>query len=263
MLSDASAYNIQFLGTNPIFIDVLSFRPYREGEFWQGHKQFCEQLLNPLLLRALLGVPHNAWFRGTQEGISSEDLAHLLPWRRWLSRNLLTHVFLPVYFQKSAGNSGRNLDSKAIAKATFSKEALIRMLSRLRDWIGGLEPRDAGKTVWQGYAEATSYSSEETKAKEAFVTAFATKHRPGLIWDLGCNVGRYSDIALAAGARHVIGFLNLNIPLKDIQEVQIFKLYEITSHGLLVLNKSGHTNMFIMDNPNEIKKEILNCLSLH
>ena len=67
-LSDASAYNIQFQsGASPIFIDRLSFRRYREGEFWVGHRQFCEQFLNPLLLRALVGVPHNAWYRGNLE----------------------------------------------------------------------------------------------------------------------------------------------------------------------------------------------------
>jgi hypothetical protein len=30
-LSDATAYNIQFRGPNPVFIDILSFRPYRPG----------------------------------------------------------------------------------------------------------------------------------------------------------------------------------------------------------------------------------------
>src|SRR3546814_6551581 len=60
-LSDASAYNVQFLGPRPLFVDLLSLRRYREGEFWDGHSQFCHQFLNPLLLRALLGVPHNAW----------------------------------------------------------------------------------------------------------------------------------------------------------------------------------------------------------
>ena len=67
-LSDASAYNVQFQGARPIFIDVLSLRRYREGEYWLGHRQFCEQFLNPLLLRALAGVPHNAWYRGSLEG---------------------------------------------------------------------------------------------------------------------------------------------------------------------------------------------------
>src|SRR3546814_5774217 len=58
-LSDASAYNIQFDGPRPVFIDVLSFRRYREGEFWTGHRQFCEQFLNPLLMRALCGIPRS------------------------------------------------------------------------------------------------------------------------------------------------------------------------------------------------------------
>ena len=68
-LSDATAYNIQFEGSKPKFIDHLSFIPLRAGEFWKGHRQFCEQFLNPLLLQAYLGVPHNAWFRGQLEGI--------------------------------------------------------------------------------------------------------------------------------------------------------------------------------------------------
>src|SRR5688500_19315130 len=33
-LSDASAYNVQFVGSRPLFIDYLSFRKYRDGEFW-------------------------------------------------------------------------------------------------------------------------------------------------------------------------------------------------------------------------------------
>src|SRR5690606_11538842 len=36
-LSDATAYNVQFAGTRPVFIDHLSLRPYREGELWDGH----------------------------------------------------------------------------------------------------------------------------------------------------------------------------------------------------------------------------------
>src|SRR3546814_1056173 len=32
-LSDASAYNVQFLGPRPLFVDLLSLRRYREGEF--------------------------------------------------------------------------------------------------------------------------------------------------------------------------------------------------------------------------------------
>jgi len=46
-LSDATAYNIQFIGTKPVFVDFLSFRRYRENEHWGAHRQFCDQFLNP------------------------------------------------------------------------------------------------------------------------------------------------------------------------------------------------------------------------
>ena len=41
-LIDGSAYNIQFEGTHPIFIDILSIKEYSDGEYWIGHKQFCK-----------------------------------------------------------------------------------------------------------------------------------------------------------------------------------------------------------------------------
>ena len=72
VLSDANAYNIQFRGTDPVFIDYLSFQRYEDGAFWTGHQQFCEHFLNPLLLRAYLGVSHVHWFRGSGEGILAE-----------------------------------------------------------------------------------------------------------------------------------------------------------------------------------------------
>ena len=36
-LIDASAYNIQFIGTQLKFIDVLSIESYSEGDYWIGH----------------------------------------------------------------------------------------------------------------------------------------------------------------------------------------------------------------------------------
>ncbi|MBU1127173.1 SAM-dependent methyltransferase, partial [Patescibacteria group bacterium] len=41
-LKDASAYNVQFIGCNPIFIDTLSFEKYKEGQPWIAYRQFCQ-----------------------------------------------------------------------------------------------------------------------------------------------------------------------------------------------------------------------------
>jgi ribosomal protein L11 methylase PrmA len=203
-LSDASAYNVQFRGPRPVFIDTLSFRPYREGEIWAAHRQFCDQFLNPLLLRALLGIPHNAWYRGSMEGIPVEHLARALPLRARLSWNVLKHVVLHALLEKAPAAKER--PAAAIRQVKLPLAAFREILRGLRDWIGRLEPRDGGKTVWRDYADANSYSSEEAQRKAAFVREFAAAARPALLWDLGCNTGEYSKAALQAGARLSIGF---------------------------------------------------------
>jgi len=100
-LSDASSYNIQFIGSRPVFIDRLSLVRYRSGEMWIGHRQFCEQFLNPLLLRKIFGLTHNSWYRGSQEGITSAELTRLLPLTKKFSWKILTHVVLHSFFQKN------------------------------------------------------------------------------------------------------------------------------------------------------------------
>lgn len=205
-LSDGSAYNIQFKDARPVFIDYLSFRRYRDGEFWMGHRQFYEQFLNPLLLRALLGVPYNPWYRGCHEGISTAELNRLIPLTSKLSWKVLTHVTLQAAFEKSAAKEVRAAIKSVSVSGKFPLLAFQRLLHRLHTWISKLEPADTGKTVWTDYAKNTSYTSAETVAKQEFVAKFAGAVRPRMVWDLGCNTGDYSKVALDAGANNVIGF---------------------------------------------------------
>ena len=202
-LSDASAFNIQFCGARPLFIDTLSFRPYRDGEVWIAHRQFCDQFLNPLLLRALLGIPHNAWYRGSMDGIPVEHLANALPLRAKLSWNVFKHVVLHALFEKMPAGSRA---AGPLREVRLPLPAFRAMLTGLRDWIGRLEPGRGEKTVWRDYAEANSYSSDEARNKARFIRAFAAASRPAVLWDLGCNTGEYSKAALESGARLAIGF---------------------------------------------------------
>ena len=56
MLKDATPYNVQWRGTEPVFIDVGSFERLREGEPWAGYRQFCQLQLYPLMLQAFRDV---------------------------------------------------------------------------------------------------------------------------------------------------------------------------------------------------------------
>ncbi len=201
-LSDASAYNVQFIGAKPVFIDWLSFRPYQPGEYWLAHRQFCEQFLYPLLLRSELGVAHNAWYRGEQEGIRGEPLARLLPRRARLSLRMQTHLFVPERMQ---GRADADRRAKArLARRGLPKPALVGLLGQLRRWIAGLRPHGAPGT-WGDYTRRTSYSEAGAEAKAAAVRKFVEAVTPRLLLDVGCNDGAFGELALSCGAPYVVG----------------------------------------------------------
>jgi ribosomal protein L11 methylase PrmA len=206
-LSDATAYNVQFVGGRCLHIDPLSFRRYREGEIWEGYRQFCEQFLNPLLLQSLCGVPYQPWYRGALEGIPTPELAALLRFRSRLSINVFLHVTLHARLQRrSRAQPPTSTESlKEKAQSGLSRRRFEVMLRGLRDWIGGLKPAGI-EGVWTDYSTARPYRDEETTAKHAVVAEFAAATKPAMLWDIGCNDGEYSLAALANGADLVIGF---------------------------------------------------------
>jgi ribosomal protein L11 methylase PrmA len=203
-LSDASAYNVQFLGARPIFIDSLSFRRYLDGEFWTAHRQFCDQFLNPLLLQSILGVPYNAWYRGSLEGIDAEALNDVLPWYSKMRWGVLTNVVMQAGLQRKS-----RADDGALRRAQAKKLPLVgykELLGSMRRFVSKLAPRHGHDTDWQRYADDNSYQAEERKAKTRFVSEFVEKTNPRMLWDMGCNSGDYSVAALEAGASRAIGF---------------------------------------------------------
>jgi len=203
-LSDATAYNVQFIGTKPVFIDHLSLHPYEDGELWTGHRQFCMQFLNPLLFWHLLETPPNPWFRGSLEGISPEDMAPLLSLRNRMSWTVFTHVVMQAALQKKAIGGGRKTDDSV--KATrLPRQSFLGMLMGLRSYIAKMQPPKA-PTVWGDYAQHNSYGRSEAERKRDFVKDMVSKVKPGLMFDIGCNTGDYSDAALDAGAGYVVGF---------------------------------------------------------
>ncbi len=204
-LADASAYNVQFRATRPVFIDIASFRPYDEGELWAGHRQFCEQFLNPLLLAAQFGIAHHAWYRGSLEGIATAALAALWPARGWLSPRALVHVLLPAGAERAAAKRAESA-LRTVRRSRLPKAGYTALLGQLRGWIARLEPRGFSATQWAGYAQARSYSADALEAKRRVVAEFAARHRPSVLWDLGCNDGEFTEVALANGAASAIGF---------------------------------------------------------
>lgn len=203
-LVDASAYNVQFWGARPIMIDVLSLRPYREGEYWRGHQQFLDQFLNPLLLRALLGVAPHGLYRGASEGIPTALLARVLPLRHQLRPGVFFNVVLPARLQRLAAKA-RVDAARAMRSRPLPKRSYLALLAGLRKTIAKLDARSDSASSWRDYRATCGYGPVEVERKRRFVAEYAERMRPRLMLDLGCNTGTYAAVALTAGATEMIG----------------------------------------------------------
>ena len=200
-LSDASAFNMQFVHGQPIHIDVLSVIPYSDGMRWHGYRQFLQHFFNPLVLESATGISFSPFFRGTLDGITSDELLRLVPTRWLLKPSMLMHLVTPALAERHANTAA----SSAKVMAPLPKHRYRGLLLHLRQIIAALQPKHTHRSLWSGYSSAVSYATDESIAKQQQVKAFIATYRPKTLLDVGCNKGDYAAIALAAGTQHVIG----------------------------------------------------------
>lgn len=201
MLKDSTPYNVQFRGGRPVFIDVGSFERLREGEPWIGYRQFCMLYLYPLMIQAYAGLPFQPLLRGAIDGITPEQARAMLAGERF-KRGLMTHVKLHARMEARERERERDVKSE-LRKAGFSVELIKANVRKLRKLVAGLRWQE-GFAQFSDYTETNTYESRQAAAKEAFVREAIGAERPALVWDLGCNDGRYSRAAIDAGAGYCV-----------------------------------------------------------
>lgn len=193
ILKDATPYNVQWRGTQPVFIDVGSFERLRPGEPWAGYRQFCMLFLYPLLLQAYRGIPFQPLLRGSLEGIEPLVCRRLFSTRDLLRRGVLSDVVLHERLERRYGNRGGAL-RRELEEAGFGVELVKANVARLRKLVSRLASPQS-KSVWSGYRSCNTYSDREADHKAETVRIVARALKPGLVWDLGCNDGAHSRIA--------------------------------------------------------------------
>ena len=197
-LRDASAYNVQFEGGRPVFIDTLSFEPRKEGAAWMAYRQFCEHFLVPLALMSRVDIDLGDLLRTHIDGIPLELGNTLLGSRSWRSLGLLFHVRLHAmaqrrYRDRAPGTAvQRPVTSQTVLGLVRSLQSLVERLT----W-------NPGGTEWADYTTDNNYSAEAAGAKQALVTGMLRRRGPTTVWDLGANTGDYSRAARAVAARVV------------------------------------------------------------
>jgi hypothetical protein len=191
ILKDASAYNVQFVGSKPIFIDLLSFDMWRSGQPWQAYQQFCKHFLAPLALIVSADLHCVYLLKLWVEGISLELASHLLPVKSYFSFALLWHIHLHARLLAKS-HDGRSVAQKA-RSVRVSKDSLFSIAKSLKSAVESIQ-LSKEKTPWGKYYEDTNYTEAATKEKMRIVTFVAERLKGKLAIDLGANTGRYSQL---------------------------------------------------------------------
>jgi hypothetical protein len=200
---DATPYNIQFVGVDPVFIDVGSFERYRQGDPWFGYLQFCQLYLFPLLLQAYVEVPFQPLLRGSIDGIEPEQAWRLLGRLRLRKRGVPIHVGLHARAQRRFADSSTDVKA-ALRKSGYRRSMIEANVKGLHRLVSGLTWKRSEST-WSDYGERSHYTSSDLARKDEFVRTAISRRRHQLAWDVGCNDGRFSRL-VAGHADSVVAF---------------------------------------------------------
>lgn len=204
ILKDATPLNLLFSGTQPVFVDILSFEEREpKSPLWMAYAQFVRTFLLPLAAERYLGWPLAA-SQQRRDGYEPADLAPWLPFiQRW--RNpLRSLVTLPLLLEgKSPLKRAWAGVHKPQVSADLSIPILRNTLRTARKRLLSLIPPDRASR-WSAYtSEATHYQPDDQSAKQDFVRHALTEIKPAHVLDVGANTGVYSRIAAACGAEVV------------------------------------------------------------
>lgn len=192
-LKDGTAYNVQFRGVSPVFIDVASFESLVPDRPWAGYRQFCQTMLYPLMLQAYKNVSFHPWLRGRLDGMTPPECWNLMSFRDIFRRGVRHHVWLHAWLQSSK-SINENHTPQSLGQSGFQKEMLAANFRNLTHVVRGLEWA-AASSNWSEYDQNHNYTAEDRQQKEAFVRRCVASRPWSLAWDIGCNTGTFSRIA--------------------------------------------------------------------
>jgi ribosomal protein L11 methylase PrmA len=188
-LKDASAFNVQYRGAKPIFIDILSFEKYKDGSPWLAYEQFCRHFLAPLALMSYRDDRLQQLLRIYMDGIPLDLATELLPRASYFNLPLLTNIILQAKAQQWF--SKFTPTSTPIVK----KQALMALIDNLYNLIEGLKVRKKN-SAWNNYYEdACIYTNQAMISKHQIIEELLDKAKPKMVWDLGANDGKFSRVA--------------------------------------------------------------------
>ncbi|WP_325650567.1 hypothetical protein [Ideonella sp.] len=199
-LKDASAFNVQFCGPRPVFIDLLSFTRLSDDGRWLGYRQFCEHFLGPLAVHR--HVPSSQGLPSTSlDGLPLALASATLPTYTWLKPGLMLHIHLHARAAQRANDATLESSVQPARATSPNREAQfgLRLAESLETAVQALAPRSSATSNWSNYRHDNTYSKADEQSKLAFILAAVERAEPRRSVDLGANDGHYARALTARG----------------------------------------------------------------
>ncbi len=203
-LKDASAWNILFVGTQPVFCDLLSFQVHSRDKWWAAG-QFARHFIVPLWLAQQRGLHALDSFKCWRDGVDPQQARKLLGVKRYLHR-----CWPLVAGATSTAAAAADSAPTATTATERSRAFRTRLYASLRWMLDGVRPtasRAADASPWSGYTgdrhhyPASSLTHKQQQVRTWLLQLVQPQPAPTWVLDFGCNTGEFSAMALDAGAQ--------------------------------------------------------------
>lgn len=195
-LKDASAWNVIFVGTKPLFCDLLSFRSITRREWW-AFGQFARHFALPLAVSHEIGLHAHRAFAMSRDGMDVATARSLLGVRRYFSR------YWPMTLEFKGAPAATT--KPAAAPSPEAIGGFRRQIYRYCEFSIPKRSRSAKGSDWSAYVSRRAHYVEgAAERKREVVEQWLRRLRPVCVVDLGCNTGEYARLAATCGAERVI-----------------------------------------------------------
>ena len=204
-LKDATPRNVLFRGSEPVFIDALSFERRNPADpIWLPEAQLVRTFLLPLLANRQWGLPLAGIFTTRRDGLEPEEIYRLCGPLEKFAPRMLSLVSIPTWLsRKSRPGNAKIYKPHLLADAEKAQFILESLFKRLEQTLRSLEPAARKESTWSDYMATHSYNDPAFAAKEKFVREALREFSPARVLDAGANTGHFSALAAEAGAEVV------------------------------------------------------------
>ena len=200
-LKDATPYNILFRGSQPVFVDWLSFEKRDSCDpAWLAYAQFVRTFMLPLLVNKYLHLPLDQMLLANRDGLEPEQVYRLSgPVRRMLPP-FLSLVSLPSWLAKEKLKTNGTYAPRRVDNPAKAQFILNHLFNGLQRKLRTVSPEKANRSAWSDYMSKNRYTEDYLPLKESFVKSALAECRPTRVLDVGCNTGHFSELAAGTGA---------------------------------------------------------------